>query len=91
MRDGAEVARRAHNPKVVGSNPAPATKQKESVGRICRHSFFFLSIMLLPPTCPEKTQNLCTIFIPNVAYMQWRSNAKPQPTAASLLPRVLCL
>ena len=22
------VARRAHNPKVVGSNPAPATKQK---------------------------------------------------------------
>ena len=41
MRDGAEVARRAHNPKVVGSNPAPATKQKESVGSICRHSFFF--------------------------------------------------
>ena len=28
MRDGAEVARRAHNPKVVGSNPAPATKTK---------------------------------------------------------------
>ena len=26
-RDGAEVARWAHNPKVVGSNPAPATKQ----------------------------------------------------------------
>ena len=26
MRDGAEVARWAHNPKVVGSNPAPATK-----------------------------------------------------------------
>ena len=26
MRDGAEVARRAHNPKVVGSNPAPATR-----------------------------------------------------------------
>ena len=25
-RDGAAVARRAHNPKVVGSNPAPATK-----------------------------------------------------------------
>ncbi len=25
-RDGAEVARWAHNPKVVGSNPAPATK-----------------------------------------------------------------
>ena len=26
-RDGAEVARWAHNPKVVGSNPAPATKR----------------------------------------------------------------
>ena len=24
-RGGAVVARRAHNPKVVGSNPAPAT------------------------------------------------------------------
>ena len=29
-RDGAEVARWAHNPKVVGSNPAPATKQEKS-------------------------------------------------------------
>jgi hypothetical protein len=26
MRGGAEVARWAHNPKAVGSNPAPATK-----------------------------------------------------------------
>ena len=26
LRDRAVVARRAHNPKVVGSNPAPATK-----------------------------------------------------------------
>ena len=26
MRGGAVVARRAHNPKVVGSNPAPATQ-----------------------------------------------------------------
>ena len=25
------VARRAHNPKVVGSNPAPATKYKNSL------------------------------------------------------------
>ena len=28
MRGGAEVARWAHNPKVVGSNPAPATTEK---------------------------------------------------------------
>ncbi len=27
MRGGAGVARWAHNPKVVGSNPAPATKE----------------------------------------------------------------
>jgi hypothetical protein len=27
------VARRAHNPKVVGSSPAPATKQKPQVER----------------------------------------------------------
>lgn len=27
-RGGAVVARWAHNPEVVGSNPAPATKQK---------------------------------------------------------------
>ena len=26
-RDGAVVARRAHNPKVVGSNPTPATRE----------------------------------------------------------------
>ena len=27
MRGGAVAARRAHNPKVAGSNPAPATKR----------------------------------------------------------------
>ncbi len=26
------VARRAHNPKVVGSSPAPATKKRKSLG-----------------------------------------------------------
>ncbi len=29
-RDGAVVARWAHNPKVAGSSPAPATKESES-------------------------------------------------------------
>ena len=28
-RDGAVVARRAHNPKVTGSSPVPATKPKK--------------------------------------------------------------
>ena len=29
MRGGAVVARWAHNPKVVGSSPAPATKEED--------------------------------------------------------------
>jgi hypothetical protein len=29
-RDGAVVARRAHNPKVTGSSPVPATKEEKS-------------------------------------------------------------
>jgi hypothetical protein len=42
VRDGAEVARWAHNPKVVGSNPAPATKpQAFQIGRL----FLFLYIL----------------------------------------------
>ncbi len=32
------VARRAHNPKVVGSNPAPATKSTTGLCSVCRHS-----------------------------------------------------
>ena len=41
MRDGAEVARRAHNPKVVGSNPAPATKTKKKNAK--RILLFFMA------------------------------------------------
>ena len=38
MRGGAVAARRAHNPKVAGSNPAPATiesKQTAPLGPFC--------------------------------------------------------
>ncbi len=35
------VARRAHNPKVAGSNPAPATTAAESVERVARSRRFF--------------------------------------------------
>ncbi len=28
------VARRAHNPKVVGSSPAPATQEKRGVNKV---------------------------------------------------------
>ena len=36
------VARRAHNPKVVGSNPAPATKFKADVNYV---GFFVCAIL----------------------------------------------
>ncbi len=38
-RGGAAVARRAHNPKVVGSNPSPATKSDQTA----KLSFYTLS------------------------------------------------
>ncbi len=41
------VARRAHNPKVVGSNPAPATK-----------SFYFIKALQGPFCYLEGMQNL---------------------------------
>ena len=43
VRGRAEVARRAHNPEVVGSNPAPATEQDKSVGL----SFFCVFRLLI--------------------------------------------
>ena len=35
VRGRAEVARRAHNPEVVGSNPAPATKEEKQDIKFC--------------------------------------------------------
>ncbi len=35
------VARRAHNPKVVGSNPAPATKFEKALRRMSLEAFFY--------------------------------------------------
>ena len=40
LRGGAVVARWAHNPKVVGSSPAPATKENAK-GIIKSLAFFF--------------------------------------------------
>ena len=39
MRDGAVVARRAHNPKVLGSSPSPATEKKSQLIYIEVHLF----------------------------------------------------
>ena len=38
------VARRAHNPEVVGSNPAPATKNLQLVG-LAGELFYYLGIV----------------------------------------------
>ena len=49
------VARRAHNPKVIGSNPIPATKYIKGFKVLLKTLFLFL-----PPICPPRvtdTQN----------------------------------
>ena len=38
------VARRAHNPEAVGSNPAPATKNNENPLKFQRFRGFFLAL-----------------------------------------------
>ncbi len=47
LRGGAVVARWAHNPKVIGSNPVPAT-QKESSSGLVGISFFTPPCNLVP-------------------------------------------
>ena len=47
-RSGAVVARWAHNPKVVGSNPASATIKKKTVSQLSR-SFFTPIMYLISP------------------------------------------
>ena len=53
MRGGAEAARWAHNPKVAGSSPAPATKKTDLLARFfvdwvnhgkCLRLFFFFQL-----------------------------------------------
>ena len=46
------VARRAHNPKVVGSNPAPATKKPQVRGS--KASDLFLCLNALPHILPHR-------------------------------------
>ncbi len=43
MRGGAVAARRAHNPEVAGSNPAPATQKNPSVKL---GDLFFLHLLM---------------------------------------------
>ena len=70
MRGGAVAARRAHNPKVAGSNPAPATKTGTHQ---CLFSFVFFQMMrntlrTYDPRVINLTENaedaICSLLIP---------------------------
>ncbi len=63
MRGGAEVARRAHNPKVVGSNPAPATKRPDGI--ILQALFFIPDQLFMPLLVFLKTRNMNNLNIPS--------------------------
>jgi hypothetical protein len=47
-RGGAVVARWAHNPKVVGSNPTPATKNKKGQRKLVFFIFHYSELDLNP-------------------------------------------
>ena len=49
-RGRAEVARQAHNLKVVGSNPTPATKKKQKALHMRRSSNWLGSWIFIPAT-----------------------------------------
>ncbi len=46
MRGGAVAARRAHNPKVLGSNPSPATRLKPSPTSVKQGTGLFPSLIV---------------------------------------------
>ena len=50
------VARRAHNPKVVGSNPAPATTSEQALYRLLR--FFTKKSELTHAAAPPLSQKV---------------------------------
>jgi hypothetical protein len=50
------VARRAHNPKVVGSNPAPATRKFKGLEAIASEPFFFLNTLPRPGHHPTRSE-----------------------------------
>lgn len=50
------VARRAHNPEVVGSNPAPATKNLQLVG--LAGEFFVIPGCVFDPALNFSVENL---------------------------------
>ena len=71
MRGRAVVARRAHNPEVVGSSPAPATKKRPVFSGLFYFPalrFYFLSFYFYPLSglilfLPEKNSYFCRLII----------------------------
>jgi hypothetical protein len=67
------AARRAHNPKVVGSNPTPATRQIKGLQRMRALTLFcFLALRNRPPLCnasvtPGIRLRFCPFAIPGGA------------------------
>jgi hypothetical protein len=63
MRGGAVAARRAHNPKVPGSNPGPATEENETVDE--KSAVFLLTKIKVP-----NTKNHTCGLIPDIAVFE---------------------
>ncbi len=60
MRGGAVAARRAHNPKVAGSSPAPATEKKDCEFLAVFFLFVACKLTLRKKTLPDSvTRHLC--------------------------------
>ena len=73
VRGRAVVARRAHNPEVVGSNPSPATEQDKSVGL----SFFVSRNCLVSLSINSNTALIFLVRNDFPSYSTFSGNIKP--------------
>ena len=73
------VARRAHNPKVVGSNPAPATKFPFRVSSVCLLNLFSLKFSLYLSVI-----SFCAAAIPSLSF-PWPSSPSSRHNLSGLL------
>ena len=73
------VARRAHNPKVVGSNPAPATEFPFRVSSVCLLNLFSLKFSLYLSVI-----SFCAAAIPSLSF-PWPSSPSSRHNLSGLL------
>lgn len=62
------VARRAHNPKVAGSSPAPATIKKVSISAdlfLCNLSCLFIKLLIPFYKLPNASFDICFRLVPD--------------------------